>query len=300
MTLENWAESDFINWLSEPRFTGKRLFFFGELRLTLDWFVTQVQKQMAAVQDRFNPLLHTETHIDIIIHKLLGDKSFAQRIRSEIVGLETRSKEYDEAVANLNGSQPYQIQWGNSKTALVVAAQSLQNALNDAITRVKYASSLLAQQRFHELQEIEWRAIWVELDQAYDAYSQTESAFDVSLLKFTGKDEEKKKVLDEAERIIDRPAHRAASLLDDLNRTFADFEDLKKSELHVLGGAGDGKTHLACHVCHERTEAGLPALLILGIHFTDRRPLTEQLRGILDIPPSYSWNDFLQALATNC
>jgi hypothetical protein len=46
INLDHWGESDFNDWISEPRFSGKRLYFFGELELTLDWFRAQVEKQL--------------------------------------------------------------------------------------------------------------------------------------------------------------------------------------------------------------------------------------------------------------
>ena len=36
--LIHWGDSDFNNWLSEPRFSGKRNYFFGTLELGLEWF----------------------------------------------------------------------------------------------------------------------------------------------------------------------------------------------------------------------------------------------------------------------
>jgi hypothetical protein len=61
--LEHLDDSEFSNWLSEPRFNGMRNYFFGELELTFDWFRTQVKKQIRTVQDKFNEVLHTETNV---------------------------------------------------------------------------------------------------------------------------------------------------------------------------------------------------------------------------------------------
>ena len=47
--LERWGDSKFNNWLSEPRFSGKWHYFFGELELSIDWFQKQFKKQMASV-----------------------------------------------------------------------------------------------------------------------------------------------------------------------------------------------------------------------------------------------------------
>ena len=49
VALEHWGDSDFNNWLSKPRFSGKRNYFFGELELDMNWFQRQFNKQMASV-----------------------------------------------------------------------------------------------------------------------------------------------------------------------------------------------------------------------------------------------------------
>ena len=58
-----------------------------------------------------------------------------------------------------------------------------------------------------------------------------------------------------------------------------------------------GKTHIACNICDDRLKNGLPALFVRGNLFTTKQSIESQLRTILDIPPSYSWHDFLQALS---
>ena len=75
------------------------------------------------------------------------------------------------------------------------------------------------------------------------------------------------------------------------------YKFINQTELNLLGEAGIGKTHIACNICDDRLKAELPALFISGIRFTSDRPVEEQLLRILDIPSSYSWNDFLQALS---
>ena len=76
------------------------------------------------------------------------------------------------------------------------------------------------------------------------------------------------------------------------------FSFLKESELHVFGTAGVGKTHLACHICEQRLENELPALYVRGARFRSDDSLEAQLRNLFDIPPSYAWGDFVEALAT--
>lgn len=295
--LCNWGESDFVAWFSEPRFAGKRLFFFGELELGIDWFRSQVERQMAVVRDRFNPLLHTGTSVDARVHGLLGDEFLASQVAGQVEDARALLGEFIEAVGELRSPRLHQLDWLDARTNAIARCQPLQSALENAVAQLENASERLSSQQLDELRQLDWSAVWEQMEQAYDAYQEVEAAFDPSQVRYTGRDEHREWTLREAERMVHDPAWRAASLVDYLRSVFGQLDYTSASELHIFGDAGVGKTHMACHVCDQRLRAGLPALLVLGSQFTGDRPLVEQMRGILDIPPAYSWADFLQALA---
>ncbi|RKZ24692.1 hypothetical protein DRQ26_07055, partial [bacterium] len=115
-------------------------------------------------------------------------------------------------------------------------------------------------------------------------------------LTCNGKEEDREHILREVEQIVGMPRWAAATLMDKLRGVVPKLSHINQPDLHIFGGAGVGKTHIASHICHERLESGLPALLMLGLHFTSDQPLQKQLLDILDVPSSYSWSDFLQAL----
>ena len=297
--LANWGESDFLDWMSQRRFAGKRMFFFGELELSLDWFRSQVQRQTASIRDRFNPQLHTETSVDARVHELLADEAFATLIAGRVEVVKGLLKDLAEAVHHLRGEGPREVDWADAKTVLIPASQVLQDTLQSAVVRLESASEVLNSQQLDRLAFFKWSALWGQIEKAHDAYKQAEATLDQSKVRYTGigKASDRERALREVESIVQGPSWRAASLMDELNRVFEQFAHTSRSELHILGDAGVGKTHIVCHICHERLASGLPTLLILGNQFTDNRSLSEQLRGILDIPASYSWNDFLQAVA---
>jgi hypothetical protein len=186
--LVHWGDSDFNNWLSEPRFSGKKHYFFGELELGFDWFRCQVDKQIAAIRDKFNPFLHTETSVDARIHELLGDEAFTIYIKERIIELEGQLEEYRKAVTDLNSRGLYNIEWGSVKLDLLVAAKPLQEALASALIQLQQTRELLSEQRLDEVQLLDWNPVWTQIEQAYDAYKDMESAFDISKLAYTGKD----------------------------------------------------------------------------------------------------------------
>ena len=297
--LEHWGDSDFNAWLSEPRFSGKRNYFFGELELSIEWFKTQFDKQMASVGEKFSSSLHTETRVDAHIHALLGDKEFVRQITALIEKLNEELPSLEKAINDLECWSPNEIEWEEEEKSKVVgAAESLQGTLANVICRLEQAKGFLSEERLIEVQAVDWKSLYAQLKEALDSYETVKTESGMSKIEYTGEKEYEDRCIREATWIVHRPWNLIANLLDDF---FYDAmqrcELIRQPNLNILGGAGIGKTHIACNICDDRLQTGLPALLIRGNHFTGDRPIEEQLRNILDIPPSYSWNDFLQALS---
>jgi len=294
--LVHWGDSDFNNWLSEPRFSGKRLYFFGELELSLEWFRTQVEKQIAIVRDRFNEMLHTETDVDAYLHALLGDAAFAKFIGERVAFFEGEVGEFRQAVVELDSDKPYGVDWRGLKTTLLSQVERLEDALTEAIEQLRKAHGYLEEQKLDEVRSLNWDVLWSRMEQAYESYGEAVSAIDIAALGYEGEERNRELMLREVQRILHQPRWMAANLMDDLRGVMARLNQISQTDLHLFGNAGVGKTHLSSHICHERLESGLPALLVLGLHFTSGQPLQTQLLNILDIPAAYGWHDFLHAL----
>ena len=290
--LVHWGDSEFNNWIREPRFGGIGHYFFGELELTFDWFHTQVKKQIRTVQDKFNEVLHTETNVDARIHAFLGDTAFSQFIAEQVIEFGDDLEKYREAVGELKNQRPYQGDWKDTKSDLLAAVELLQDALENAIEQLKQALDFLNEQRLDEVRLIDWNMVQARLERTYEAYREAELAVDIC----SRKEEDWEHILQEVEPIVGMSLWAAATLIDKLRGIIPKLSHVNQPDLHIFGGAGVGKTHIASHICYERLECGLPALLVLGSQFTGDQPLQKQLLGILDIPSTYSWSDFLQAL----
>lgn len=115
VVLEHWGDSDFNNWLSEPRFRGKLHYFFGELELDMDWFKTQFEIEKAELEKQYNSSLHTEIEAEIDIHALLGDEKFVEQITESIEKLEEELEDLNDAVNNLNKPIQKDIVWDEAK-----------------------------------------------------------------------------------------------------------------------------------------------------------------------------------------
>jgi len=294
--LIHWGDSEFNNWIREPRFGGMRNYFFGELELTFDWFRTQVKKQIKNVQDKFNEVLHTETDVDACIHEFLGDTAFSQFIAEKVIEFGADLENYKKAVTELENRRPYQVDWNDTKLELLAAVEPLQDALESAIELLKQALDFLNEQRLDRVRLMNWDMVQARLERTYYAYQGAESSFETSKLTFSGKEEDQERILREVKQIVGMPRWAAATLIDKLRDVIPKLSHISQPDLHIFGDAAVGKTHIASHICYERLEAELPALLVSGIKFTGDQPVEKQLLYILDIPPSYSWSDFLQAL----
>ena len=297
--IEHWGDSDFNNWLSDPNFRGILNYFFGELELDMDWFKTQFDKQMAGVGDKFDSTLHTETKVDGDIHALLGDEVFVHQITKWIEKLEEELPDLKDAIDDLKRPIPNQIEWDKEdKSKVIGAAESLQDALVNIIDRFEKARKILGKQEFTAAQAIDWGAAYGQLHKVFDNYRKVTRESGISQIKYIGEKEYEEQYLRNGSRIIHSPDSLVARLLDKFFPSLIwQLGLINESDLHILGEAGIGKTHIACNICDDRLKNGLPALFVRGSLFTTEQPIEAQLRTILDIPPSYSWHDFLQALS---
>ena len=296
--LKHWGDSDFNDWLSEPRFSGKLHYFFGELELDMSWFETQFYKQKAAIGDKFDASLHTETNVDAEIHALLGDKAFVHQITEWIEKLEEDLPSLKEAINKLNSPIPY-IEWSEEeKSKVIEAAKSLQEVLVNMKVQLKQARNLLVEKNLSEVQSMDWKLALDQLYETFDAYRKVGWESGISKMECTVEKEYEEQALRHARGVVHDPDSLVANLLDEFFPSVIWQHCLiNESDLHILGDAGIGKTHIACNTCDDRLKNGLPALFVRGSLFTTEQPIETQLRNILDIPASYSWHDFLQALS---
>lgn len=123
--LDNWTESDFIGWMSEERFAGIRLNFFGELELTKEWFRRQFEKQIEGVGDKFIPSLHTETDEERRVHQLLGDYRFAERLCELLGDLAEAYDEHCKQVTALRKFESRLVDWERYRFKLLTLAENL-------------------------------------------------------------------------------------------------------------------------------------------------------------------------------
>ena len=297
--LEHWGDRDFNNWLSEPRFSGKYRYFFGKLELDLKWFKTQFEIEKAELKKQYDSSLHTEIEVEIDIHALLGDHAFVEHITESIEKLEEELEDLNDAVDNLNKPIQKDIVWDAAKKDKVAnAAKPLQDTVIKTIDQFKQAREFLKENMLYEAQTINWDCVFKKLEDVLSTYRTAIDESDISEIEYTGESKYKARILDDTRWLVHRPESIIANFLDDfLNFEIYKCKLLNHSELKIFGNAGVGKTHIACNICDNRLRNGLPALFVRGFLFTDDQSIGAQLHKKLDIPESYSFQDFLLALS---
>jgi hypothetical protein len=298
VAIHLWSDSDFSAWLAEPRFAGRRRFFFGELELDLDWFKSQFDKQAASLKDRFNPNLHVETQIDDAVHNLLGDDHFVEEVDRELRMIDQAIDELEDAIVELEEAPFPGLQWGTARDELSASARQLLQAVTESRTRMGEARAALATRNFSAIRDIDLDSAVQDLDAQCDSYLADAEIRSPYSMAYGGDASRQSSITWRAYKAVQEPANVAELLRSDLIAIRMQIAFLDEAELHVFGAAGVGKSHLACHICEQRLQAGLPAIFLRGARFRSDQPLEVQLRELLDVPPSYSWGDFLQVLAT--
>ena len=230
---------------------------------------------------------------------VLGDEGFVRQITELIEKLQSELSDLKETIENLKRPTPKGIEWdAEEKSKVIGAAESLQDTLANIICQLEQAKDLLNEDRLSEVQAIDWKSLYTQLQKALSSYRTVGVEYGISKIRPTGEREDEEEVVRNTTWTIHATEALIANLLDDFfHSAMQRYEFIRQPDLNILGDAGIGKTHIACNVCDERLRTGLPALFIRGARFTSDRPIEEQLRNILDIPSSYSWNNFLQALS---
>ncbi len=296
--IEHWGESFFISRLADPRFVGTRIYFFGDLELSLEWFTKQFARELDIVREKYVASLHTETVIDARLHAILGDPTFVARLEEQLAALDEMLRAVEAAVVRLRGSRLGGEAWLEATGRLGEVLDRMIGTFREVRSRLYRARDLLGTGDIDGVRRLEWNDLWLQLETDFAAYREDSATGDPSPLLAPEGDDEHTPTLSSALRLLQAPYSLATDLITAARECAAELDHLRLSEVHVLGGAGFGKTHFACHTCRVRLDCGVPALLVLGVHFASDRPLTEQLRTILDIPPTYRVDDFLQALST--
>lgn len=312
LKLVHWGYTKFDKRLSEPRFVGIRNYFFGELEFSIDWFLKNYKKCVDPDKFKFEEELHTETDVDIFIKDILFENSLLLDIEEKIAEIEDIYIRYDTSLNNLKEIDIDQ----KILYELVNSADKIKKSLNLMINLIRRFKSGLSQ-NIEEIISIDFIKPYNYIKSCSDEYKKLLSDYNYlkngydgiadnlvndlkeknlgSVNEFTNKVYRYNEKINE---ITTAPLNITSNFINVLYFFIKRLEDSKNVDLHILGDAGVGKTHIANHICFNRLNNGFPALIISGRKFTTNLPVGEQLKQILDIPSKYSLENFLDSLET--
>jgi hypothetical protein len=260
------------------------------------WFEEQFEKQVSGIREKYERSLHTETDDEILVHALLGDRRFVDELARRLGVLQEDLADYDRRVEVLTEGKPYNIDYGDVREPLVKAAGDLRVALVDLVEQLAKIQGHVEYGDFDLAREGEQSLLLGPVLELIGTYRAHENAIDVSALPYSVPPAQEDDYRLKADRTLGSPASYAEEIYDGAHQIIYLLGYLHKPDLHVLGNAGNGKTHLAGWICDDRVSNGLPAIFLSGANFTGDGNLEGQLRGLLDLPSSYSWSDFVRAL----
>jgi hypothetical protein len=290
--IKHWGKSEFNDFLSKPRFAGIKNYFFGELELDIDWFSSQVKKQISNVKEKYIAPLHTESDAEFKIHCLLADSKFIKFVKENLnkmkYGLNNFSENKREfEKINLN---PIPI---DLQTKILKALNNFDECQMKILLHIQ-SFLILIEDGFIE------KALDFELRNNDNLREEIENLRDYSSSIHKLIRESPKEQKDSILYIWNDKLYKLLDYLNEFELVFFDIERaigcFKKSEINIFGEAEIGKTHISCHICEERVNNNLPAILLLGRDFTRDKPIEKKILEILDIPSQYSRFEFLSVL----
>jgi hypothetical protein len=298
--LVHWGESNLLDFLRDSGLSGARTFFFGDLELSGDWFKKQVAKQIANIGDKFIEELHTSRPADSQVHDVIGDEEFAVGLRENVAGLVQSMRHMEEKSSKKLKSSLLNPEWKGTADRLIVEVNNTLAKLEEAITSI---NSIVAGVQRGNVQS----AASVDLESKKEAFSVACSDYyrvcqeaedtiaplpEEDSSTTARREDPRLEKIDGFRSVI----NESDSVLTQLWGAAFAVDNFKRGYVHVLADAGFGKTHLTAHIASSRTARDLPTILLLGEQFGKDMTIEARIRQICDIPPEYSWDQFVSAL----
>ncbi|AGS20882.1 hypothetical protein REMIM1_CH01038 [Rhizobium etli bv. mimosae str. Mim1] len=255
-----WPKNEITTRLIEKGAEGLREFFFGSVELSREWFQSQLDQAVAALDERYHP----EDHVNIRLQTLFSTITRSNDLRTKLSATLQAICEFtlpDGQIASLS-AQP--------DASLLEILRETQVDLN----AISQDFDLCPGQHW----DVEnWIGKLTAFENATSALNTWCWAHSRNLKDSSSEEAVLRKCID----------HLAK-----LSSLSSDFGDLIRSPYMVAerqrlafvrGAAGAGKSHLFAQCSADALKAGQPALLLLGQRFNDA-DLWTQIAGQLGLP----------------
>ncbi|WP_259250787.1 NACHT domain-containing protein [Salinibacter ruber] len=292
LELKHWGDTRFNDFLTEEWATGIYSYYFGELELSQSWFegVYRKAKHRPAGR-RYTADLHSKSDVSEEAHRVLLSEEYRSHLNEKLEKIETSVDEFHRAIDKVKRGRTSHANWEGSSEAYLTESQAddALEEIDSAVSQIRDAAEYLRRD------QLDFSDVLDGAEERIRRLRSFEGVFEQAI-GLTRRRERQNHDFDEVTSDEHDIYTKARNVLYPCRTLLKSLLKAQENVLHVLGGAGTGKTHLAFDLCHTRIEAGRPAILLLGSSVTSREPLRRQFLNALDVPPSYSWKDFLDAL----
>ena len=250
IVIELLDETQFIERLSrtEPRYAGRRHYWFDLLHFTPDWFQTRFTITRQALGTRYTPELNIELPIRRGLLAIARDPSF-------IESLTRLADDIDEARHRAT----------DSIARLLVGGPAAAPA-TDLDARFRTICGLIRKASIGPADPVPFD-LWIE---ALDAASATLSTCSAAIWDLRTQQGGDRDEVRRAQFYIEQLYEAIGEVSDEIKRPVSRLAN--EHRLLVTGEAGTGKSHLLADVADHHIGQGFPAVLVLGGSFVDGEP----------------------------
>jgi DNA replication protein DnaC len=292
LELKHWGDTRFNNFLTEGWATGIYSYYFGELELSQSWFEGVYRKaKHSQAGKQYTADLHSKSDVGEEAHRVLLSEEYRSHLKQKLEKIETSVGEFHRAIDKVKRGRTSHAHWEGSSEAYLAESQA-----DDALEEIDSAvSQIRGAVEYLRRNQLDFSDVLDDTEERIRRLRSFEGVFEQAI-GLTRRREQQNHDFSEVTSDEHDIYTKARNVLYPCGTLLKSLLKAQENVLHVLGGAGTGKTHLAFDLCHSRIEADRPAILLLGSSVTSREPLRRQFLNELDVPPSYSWKNFLDAL----
>ncbi len=250
IAIELWDESQLIERLSrtEPRYAGRRHYWFNLLHFTPDWFQTRFAITRQALGTRYTPELNIELPVRRGLLAIARDPHFIESLTRLADDIDEERHRATDCIARLLAGGPAAVPAMDLDVRCRAVSRLIRTASNGPADPVPLEPWIEAINDVIVTLGICSTAIWeLRTQQGGDRDEVRRAQFYVEQLY---------QAIENASEEIKRPVTQLAN----------------EHRLLVTGEAGTGKSHLLADVASHHIDQGCPAVLVLGGSFVDGEP----------------------------
>jgi hypothetical protein len=242
--FDYWGTSEIFDELAKPEHSGRLYFWLNKEYFGPDWFEKHISEQVANAHNRYMPTIHVGLTVEDEFEALIQSRRFVDKLRKCLWRITNSYKRLEQSSLRIH----YTTEFGELKP-VVEQLGELMDALPEGCE---------SEIDFKKLEELSSVGVDLSLNSRPRDRSRLsrEDRYDL--------------------RVFFNELCGFFKLAHALSQSYrADMACTKAMALS--GDAGQGKTHLFCHIASERIKRGLGTLLFFGHDFDKREPWRQML-----------------------